>query len=207
MSLFWIKEPSDSLTIGVWRCEESADELLGMVDLFEQDRTVLQDMRVDVRKIEFLAARILTRQILGYPASISYNTNGKPLLDVPETDLSISHTKGYVAVAMKKGQRTGIDIQTNSAKVERIAHKFLHNDEQSAMNSMDALHVIWCCKESLFKMYSDEHPVFATQMRISGYLEPDKGLTAAIYTQNKWVEHIMGYEKLENAHLVYVIGN
>lgn len=53
-----------------------------------------------------------------------------------------------------------------SDRVERIASKFLRKDERA--DSLDAMLVHWCAKETVFKLFSEENLLFE-DMRVKPF--------------------------------------
>lgn len=203
MPILWTKKPSSELEIGLWKITESEADLYRDAALSETETVEFNAIKASSRKLEVLARRRLLSAMVGRDHHLTYNGNGQPLLRTTDRHISISHTKGWVAIALSDLE-TGIDVQVVNPKIERIASKFLNKEEAQHSKDVDALHVIWSCKEAMFKKYSDHHLPFGTHMKVSGALTPVDGLTCAAYIKNHWIEHDMGYEKLENAHLAYV---
>ncbi len=105
------------------------------------------------REEERRGERELLRLMLGKKIVLSHNADGKPL--IPEGNISISHTKGYVAILFSHSYSVGIDIEFPSERVKRVASRFLRPDE--AYESLTDLQVVWCAKETLYKLHSSEH--------------------------------------------------
>lgn len=206
MPLQFIEEPTSNLKIGLWKCTENLSQLLQLVHLTPGEVQLLSEIVAASRKTEFVVSRILIEKMTGYRIPISYEERGQPKLKNTDVHLSISHTNGFVAVAVNRSDATGIDVQIESPKIKKIAHKFLHESEQEFNSNDEALHVIWCCKEALFKKYSNHHPAFSPHLKTVGAQNPTNGLLGAVYTMDEWTHHELGYKKIENAHLVYIIG-
>mgnify|MGYP000016543064 CR=1 FL=1 len=63
-------------------------------------------------RLEWLAVRVLLYTLSGEEKEIAYHPSGKPYLADASASLSISHTKGYVAVVLGlPGREVGIDIE------------------------------------------------------------------------------------------------
>lgn len=133
MALMW-KKQAGALTWGVWRMDEyptasqRTQELAAVLDLLE--------------------ALCGSRQVVCHEAS------GRPFLAHGRWEISISHTKGYVAVALHAGGRkVGIDIEHYRPQVFRIRGKFLSDDELVATEEADLTQQLlyWCAKETVYK--------------------------------------------------------
>lgn len=60
--------------------------------------------------------------MLGYTPIISHNSDGKPFIE--GYNISISHTKGYVAIIISRFFEVGVDIEYPADRVLRIASRF-----------------------------------------------------------------------------------
>lgn len=92
-------------------------------------------------------------ELLGYISdNIEFNKNGKPhIAGIP--DYSISHSENTWAIIFSDTP-CGLDIQYNrEAKLERIAAKFYHKDEQESVRQLgiDEFFRIWSRREALIK--------------------------------------------------------
>ena len=92
-------------------------------------------------------------ELLGYISdNIEFNKNGKPHIDgIP--DYSISHSENTWAIIFSDAP-CGLDIQYNrEAKLEKIAAKFYHKDEQESVRQLgiDEFFRIWSRREALIK--------------------------------------------------------
>ena len=95
----------------------------------------------------------LLRQMLGYDVVLIHNEDGKPF--IKGYNISISHTKGFVAILLSKHLQVGIDIEYHSDRIQKIAQRFLRPDETYTTTS-DLL-IAWCAKEAAYKLFSEEH--------------------------------------------------
>ena len=94
-------------------------------------KRALENLQPFTRKLEWLAVRVLLYTMLGEEKEIHYYSNGGPYLADGSFSISISHTKGYVAVLLSEpGKRVGIDIECYSERVRKVAHKFMREDEK-----------------------------------------------------------------------------
>lgn len=105
------------------------------------------------RQAEKDGERSVLAAMLGYVPVIEHNEDGKPV--IADYHVSISHTVGYVAVALSRDYEVGIDIEYVSERVRRIAPRFLRHDEMFT----ETIHflIAWCAKETMYKLFSSEH--------------------------------------------------
>lgn len=171
MALVNIREVYPGVSLGIWEIKESVEE---MVEHFPWIKSLVKEterFKSERRKLEFLAVReLLHEMLLQFGISearacelgrIVYNPLGKPLLK--GYHVSISHTQGYAAVILSKKHEVAVDIEYFSNRVEKIAFKFLRQDEKA--EGVDSLLVHWCGKETVYKLFSDEKLQFR-EMRV-----------------------------------------
>ena len=145
--------------LGVWKTEESAEELLSFLEKKEEYLPFLAQCRSEGRKVERLAVRVLLKTLVGYEALVAYHPNGAPYIPGSSYNISISHTKGYAAVLLtEKESPAGIDIEYISARILKIRDRFLSEEENriDSDNEVNHLLIYWCAKETAFKMIGQE---------------------------------------------------
>ncbi|NJN77515.1 MAG: 4'-phosphopantetheinyl transferase superfamily protein, partial [Saprospiraceae bacterium] len=109
----------------------------------------------DRRKTEWLAARYLLQELLGKNVFCYSDEFGKPILKNSDKHLSISHSRGLVTVIVSDFS-IGIDIQVIVSKIQRIAYKFMREEENESLDvkkHLEHLHIYWGAKEALYKAY------------------------------------------------------
>lgn len=105
----------------------------------------------NARRMEYICERALLKDMMnGKIVKIFHNEDGKPILN-NGLNISISHTRGYIAIILSETKNVGIDIEYVSDRVEKIASRFMREDE-SADDIMSLL-VHWCAKETLYKLF------------------------------------------------------
>lgn len=112
------------------------------------------------------------------PIHLTYSTNNCPqLLNLPFS-LSISHSKDVVAVIISRSNPVGIDVEYIHPKVQRVADKFMSDDEMKDMpeNKKDEFLILhWSAKETLFKYYGEGELSFKEQLGLMDTPQSDKG--------------------------------
>ena len=135
------------------------------------------------RRLEWLAVRVLLYTLLGEEKEIAYHPSGKPYLADASFSLSISHTKGYVAVVLgMPGREVGIDIEQYGERVRKVAHKFMREDEQpSVFRGTDTWSLLlhWSAKETMFKCLNASEVDFRRHMRILPFSVNEDGAFSA----------------------------
>ena len=120
---------------GVWKMEESSDELLGMLEHKADYSSFLERVSAEKRRQERFASRVLLKELLGEEVRVDYHSTGAPFLACVPLYISISHTKDYVAVILDK-RPTGIDIEYRSDRILKIRSRFMNPEEEAGINPL-----------------------------------------------------------------------
>ena len=101
----------DGIRVVVWHVTEEYEELLSMLpDADSVQNEAEQQFSSEFRRVEWTAVRVLLYTVLDRQVHINYNDQGAPLLpDYEGLHISISHTKGFVAIALSESDVVGID--------------------------------------------------------------------------------------------------
>ena len=132
MALF-LQHKTDDIQWAVWKMEESLDALLALLPdarrvFCEQELNRFVSER---RKMEWLSVRVLLYSMLQEDKEIGYSPEGKPYLTDHSFFISISHTKGYVAVMLASFTPAGIDIEQYAQRVHKVSDRYIRSDEQT----------------------------------------------------------------------------
>ena len=182
MPLFYQHIINATTKLGIWKIEEDENFFLAKVPL-------QQNITHPHKRLQHLAGRYLLQFLFpDFPyAEILIADTRKPYLSNEQYHFSISHCGNYAAAIVSSTNRVGIDIEIPSAKVERIAHKFIHEDERKYL-SMDnsplsivsdklstidygLLTILWSAKEALFKWYSLGNVDFKEHMQLNNFIQ------------------------------------
>ena len=104
------------------------------------------------RRCEVLAWRTIVRRELGQGVKIFYDEYGAPKVDVPNINISVSHSKGAVAVLFAD-KPCAVDIEQTNRDFRRVANRYLSQTEQALAEQRDIFAEMWCAKEALYKYY------------------------------------------------------
>ena len=139
---------------GVWKIEESSEELLRR--LAGRGCLLLPaEIHTEKRRQEWLAARVLLKELTGEATPIAYRDDGAPYLPEKNLHISISHTKGFAAVVVSDRCAVGIDIEYLSDRIRKVRDRFLRPEEEAMIDAgheTEHLLLCWCAKETLFKL-------------------------------------------------------
>ena len=211
MPLLYTKQVSTRQTLGIWGLSEEPSELLHLLDPDEFTLARYAEINHDWRKRQWLASRLLAKVLTGVKnISIIYDQYNKPFLAGSQMHLSISHSYDKIAVIIDKEKETGIDIELIKPKIERIAEKFMSDDEMRTVqeNSIEALYVHWCAKESLYKIYGKKELIFKENISIEPFEYNAEGsIRGRVTTAGYDKTFDLRYERSGNHMLVYVVNN
>ena len=171
--LFYQHTINTTTKLGIWRIEEDEKFFLEKVPL-------QKNITHPHKRLQHLAGRYLLQYLFpGFPyAEILIADTRKPYLPNEQYHFSISHCGNYAAAIVSSTHRAGIDIEIPTEKVERIAHKFIYENERQFLNNFplpvnncQLLTVLWSCKETVFKWYSLGGVDFRENMQLNGIIQ------------------------------------
>tara|TARA_B100000123_G_scaffold123130_1_gene90965 strand:+ start:249 stop:875 length:627 start_codon:yes stop_codon:yes gene_type:complete len=160
------KSISNNISLSIWSIEESLDFFLSNLRLTKNCEQRLDKLKSDEMKKQFLAVRKLI-QLNGISFdSLLYSSQGIPFLN-NETNISISHTKGFSAIAISP-KPVGIDIQDFRDKILSISKKFINSNERDLIDpsSIKELTLVWCIKEATYKVHRKPGLDFKDEIKI-----------------------------------------
>ena len=122
----------------------------------------------DKRRREHLAWRRVVRSELGRGVVIDYNEVGAPVVDTPNTHISVAHCAQSVAVAIAN-EPVGVDIEALDRNYERVKSRFMSPAEE-ALSSLEAWPaVVWTAKEAIYKLYGKREVDLTEDIRITAF--------------------------------------
>ena len=133
---------------------------------------------------------------------ILHDKSGKPYLD-GNMQISLSHTKGYCAVIVSDSRAVGIDIEYMSDRVDKIARKFIRNDEPMATTIQKLL--LWSAKEAVYKLFSS-YRLDYFEMRVFPFEVSWQGIMRIENLRNHSIVDV-AYRVCQNYVLTYTIGD
>lgn len=170
-------------TLAIWHMTECEEEL--MVPL-ANGTALLEEARgkfkASSRRLEWLAIRRLMHEV-GCTSPIRYYPSGRPYLENDARQISISHTRGYAAIALHSSTPVGLDIEQRTEKVCRVREKFLSHEEKLFLplekKNVEAMLVIWTVKEAMFKLVDKPGIDFAEHFHVSPFEVAEVGSLVA----------------------------
>lgn len=156
MPLYKSFSPNPQTSVKIWQITESYGHLLQTVTLKPENMERVLRMKSELHQRGFLSVRHLLAEFGYTDSDLYYDENGKPHL----TDgkyISITHSFTFSGVIVSDF-KVGIDIEKQRDKIGVIAHKFMEYEFQylkkDEADYINKLTVIWCVKESLYKLFS-----------------------------------------------------
>ncbi len=216
MPLFYQHTINAFTKLAIWHIEEEEAFFLASVPL-EKEITHPH------KRLQHLAGRYLLRFLFpDFPnEEILIASTKKPFLPDEQYHFSISHCGNFAAAIVSKTDRVGIDIEIETDKVAKIAHKFLNNNEQllvdnwqlnilPSTNNYQLPTLFWSTKETIFKWWGNGAVNFKAHIQLSINNFATKGIINASFS--KVVPHlnlIIQYQFFNNlcltfTHVVYV---
>lgn len=120
------------------------------------------------RRMEHLTWRRVVRRELGRNVAISYNEVGAPVVNVPNTHISVSHGAGMVAVAIADCP-VGIDIESLERNFERVAERYMSTEERGLSDDCHWPAMVWCSKEAMYKLFGRRGVELSQELKIESY--------------------------------------
>lgn len=164
---------------GIWKMDEPIGTLLELLPQRAYYEREIERFTAPHRKLEWLSVRTLLFQLLGEHKEVCYEPSGKPYLIDRSSFISISHTKGYVAVILSNDYVVGIDIEQYSQRVHKVAHKYMRLDEPVSPYQEDttwSLLLHWSAKEVMFKCMDTAEIDFRQHFQIESFLPQEQGI-------------------------------
>jgi 4'-phosphopantetheinyl transferase len=154
--ILYQREVSGTATLAVWRATETTAELERRAALSAADKETYLGVKLEKRRREWLAVRILLR-LIAHQRHLAFLGNGKPVL-FPSGHVSISHSGDLAGVVIAQ-HPVGLDIQGIDERISRIATKFCNEQEFRFLPEgtlrLEHLTIIWSAKESVFKYFGE----------------------------------------------------
>ena len=168
MPVLSISQLTKDVKLGLWKIDESIDEFLSPYPHLEQVVSCYHHLELKRQKMAVYA--LLYAMIGNYQVVINHDLHGKPLLQ--DFHISVSDTTGYVAIILSRTKEVAVDIEYYSNRVDRIAKRFLREDEVADTTESRLIH--WSAKETVFKYFS-AHQLQYADMRLHPFQVTSEG--------------------------------
>ena len=177
MPLYKIIKINETTTAYFWHITEDVTSLFRAVSLNESSRKRLDGMKSESHQKGFLAVRMLLQYLDFSDNDLTYDTDGKPHLQVKRQKLkdkssesvthhpspitqhiSISHSHEFSCICISD-EVIGIDLELLKEKTLKIASRFMDVNHLQGLSIADQITkatVVWGIKESIFKIKSEK---------------------------------------------------
>ena len=187
MPLYKTLTPNSNTTVKIWKITETYDDLIKPVTLKPENMERVLGMKSELHQRGFLSVRHLLAEFGYKDSDLYYDENGKPHLKDGK-HISITHSFTFSGVVVSANE-VGIDIEKQRQKIGRIAHKFMDYESQY-LDSNDneyvrKLTVIWCIKESLYKLFATPGLSFLQHTLVIPFMIDDESTVAWIDYKDK----------------------
>lgn len=107
---------AEDVSLGLWLLDEEEDFFFKNYPCLRDLQEKMTTIGSKQRRLEKLAARALLFEMTNNPdLHFSHNDSGKPLLE--GYHVSVSHTKGMVALMLSKTREVAVDVEYESDRV------------------------------------------------------------------------------------------
>lgn len=213
MAIAYFKQVDDDTEFALWKIEEDAEDLYAQLQLNEDEKASVEQLRNGKRHLHWLAVRVLLRTMLKTEEYIDckVDAHGKPYLVNLPYHISLSHSFDYAAVMISKSGQVGIDIEQIQQKVERIAPRFLDPDELAFAladpQKVNNLYACWCAKEAVYKCHGQKEVSFLDNISLSPFtVKPEGNLQAALDKDDLHLRYTVAYLQYQDYMIGYVKG-
>ena len=156
MPLYKTITPNSQTIVKIWKITESYNDLMEPLTLKSESLIRVEKMKSGIHQCGFLSVRHLLREFGYTDHDLYYDKNGKPHLKDGK-HISITHSFNFSGIIVSDDE-VGIDIEKQRPIITKIASKFVGYEfeylEENDADYVNKLTVIWCIKESLYKLFA-----------------------------------------------------
>lgn len=197
--------------LGLWNITEPPSYFLRRLKPQGDELAQFENLTGKSRRLEWLAVRWLLHKMSGRrKRSVCLKDEfGKPHLVDSTYEISFSHSKQLVTV-IASPVSCGVDIQNITPSVERIAHKFMREEEMKSLKPktrMKHLSVYWGAKEALYKAYGRKKLEFKKHILVEPFnYNLKKGTCKGHVIKGDFsATYSLYYQIIDNHMLVYCL--
>jgi 4'-phosphopantetheinyl transferase len=207
MPLYKTIKPNSQTTVKIWKITESYEDLMDALVLRPETLQRVLGMKSELHQRGFLSVRWLLAEFGYQDADLYYDDNGKPHLKDGK-QISITHSFNFSAVIVSDNL-VGIDIEKQREKITIIAHKFVDYDfdclEENDGQNIKKLTVIWCIKESLYKLFAAPGLSFKEHCLAIPFALNDENTVAWIDYKNRKHRYNIAFFEFEGFTCAYAL--
>ena len=169
----------DGITFEIFKMPLSEEDFYKEYPFLEQYReTVESGYKASSRRKEILSEKIMLRKLFpNEDVKLTHNEDGRPFLS-NGMNVSISHTKNYLAIIVSRDKNVALDVEHVSDRVKRVGRMYLRKDEN--YTEINEMLVVWCVKETMYKLFSSQNLTFE-EIHVHPFSAEDHG---TVYADN-----------------------
>lgn len=207
MPLYKTLTPNSQTTVKIWKITETYDALIQPLTLRDESLQRVLGMKSELHQRGFLSVRHLLAEFGYTDADLYYDAYGKPHLKDGKY-ISITHSFTFSGVIISD-QRVGIDIEKQREKIQVIAHKFIGYEQDylkpESEDYINKLTIIWCIKESLYKLFSTPGMQFKNHFLVIPFMVSDGNTVAWIDYDDGKCRYESHFEEFEGFTCAYIV--
>ncbi|TYA70101.1 4'-phosphopantetheinyl transferase family protein [Seonamhaeicola marinus] len=207
MPLYKTIIPNSQTCVKIWKISESFNELMQPLELTENSQNRVNGMKSEMHQRGFLSVRHLLRAFGYTDSDLYYDDWGKPYLKDGK-QISITHSFNFSAMIVSDAV-VGIDVEKQRDKISIIAHKFIDYEEdylnEAAQDYVQKLTVIWCIKESLYKLFATPGLSFKDHCLAIPFTLEEKETIAWVDYENKKHRYNIHFLEFEGFTCAYAL--
>jgi phosphopantetheinyl transferase len=207
MPLYKTINPNSQTVVKIWKITETYTALMDGVSLEASSLNRVLGMKSELHQRGFLAVRWLLATFGYSDKDVFYDTFGKPHL-ADGKYISITHSFNFAAVVVSKNT-VGIDLEKQREKIKVIAHKFIDYEfsylENNANDYIRKLTVVWCIKESLYKLFGTPGLSFKANCLAIPFNLEDEATVAWIDYNTKKYRYEISFLEFEGFTCAYAL--
>jgi 4'-phosphopantetheinyl transferase EntD len=174
MALVHFEEVNPEASWGIWKIEETEEELLLKLDPGKTDLVHFESIQHPRIRLESIASRMIVKELAESKGheyqGIFKNKNGKPFLYNSPLHISYSHTEQYAAAIVHSEKPCGIDMEHIQEKMVRVSSRFLSEAElKNTGSDLEKICIYWCAKEAMYKLYNLKHTEFKGNLKVAPF--------------------------------------
>ena len=164
----------------VWDISEETDWLKSRVILDKEEEDLYLTFTHDPRRKQWLSVRLLLQHYFAGKANqyLYYDEFHKPYLKDSNFHISISHSHQLAGIIISESIEPGLDIEKLAHGIEKIKNRFLSDEELHMIkepHQKEQLHIYWCAKEVMYKIYGRKKLEFKENLKIVPYTDETEG--------------------------------
>ncbi len=207
MPLYKTIHPNSQTTVKIWKITESYKDLMESIVLKPKSLERVLGMKSEMHQCGFISVRYLLKEFGYTDVELHYDENGKPYLNNGNY-ISITHSFTFSAIIISKN-KVGIDIEKQRDKIKLIANKFVDYEfqylDKESEDYTRKLTLIWCIKESLYKLFATPGLSFKQHALIIPFTFQDETTLSWIDYEEKKYRHIAHYLEFDGFTCAYTI--